>query len=143
MQTILWAIITYYGTVVYFYVCSGEHQLASLDETVFPSLEQAVSRVLNLALKVHKNRPRIMIRIAWPLFMAGIATQDEVHQDWVSDRLKELRRCGINFSHISDIYNDITNAKVAKRLIGKETTSSFIKNIRKMLEDVKGENFLL
>jgi hypothetical protein len=143
MQTILWATITYYGTVVYFYLCFGEQELASLAGTIFPSLDDAIEQVLKLALKLHKNRPRIMIRVVWPLFMAGIATRDEIYQDWVSIRLKELGRCGINFSHISEIYNNITQENITKRLSGKEKPSLFLKNIRETLRNVRGENFLL
>ncbi|KAL2803128.1 hypothetical protein BJX63DRAFT_86247 [Aspergillus granulosus] len=112
METIYWASITFYGTIVYFYLCTkqlidpskltNQPQLSRL----IP-LETAVSHVLELSLRLYRSRPRLMLRIPWQLFMAGIATSDTIYQDWVSIRLRELGRYGRNFTRLSDRYDEI------------------------------------
>ncbi|KAL3481767.1 hypothetical protein BJX99DRAFT_253292 [Aspergillus californicus] len=110
METIYWASITFYGTIVYFYLCSREtHQFndqAQHDSRLIP-LETAVSYVLELSLRLHRSRPRLMLRIAWQIFIAGIATQDRIYQDWVSIRLRELACYGRNFTRLGDRYDEI------------------------------------
>ncbi|KAL5362994.1 hypothetical protein BJX96DRAFT_111547 [Aspergillus floccosus] len=108
METILWAAITYYSTIVYFYLCfpapsASQHQ----QHHPLLSLAAAVSRVLELALKLHRSRPRLMLRIVWPLFIAGIATPDKIYQDWVSIRLRELCKYGQNYARVSSRYDEI------------------------------------
>lgn len=70
-------------------------------------LPVAVSQVLELGLKLHRSRPRLMVRITWPLFLAGIATSDRIYQDWVSIRLRELGRYGQNYARISLRFDEI------------------------------------
>ncbi|XHF96726.1 hypothetical protein AWENTII_000345 [Aspergillus wentii] len=107
METIYWASITYYGTIVYFYLCFGSLIPTGYAEPRWLSCSDAVSQVLELALKLHRSRPRLMARITWPLFMAGIATSDRIYQDWVSIRLRELGRYGQNFTRVSHRFDEI------------------------------------
>ncbi|KAL4898665.1 hypothetical protein BDV59DRAFT_206936 [Aspergillus ambiguus] len=111
METILWSSITYYSTIVYLYLCfpapavndnSKDQQHHSL-----LSLSTAVTRVLELALKLHRSRPRLMLRIVWPLFIAGIATPDKIYQDWVSIRLRELAKYGQNYARVSSRFDEV------------------------------------
>ncbi|KAL4862825.1 hypothetical protein BDV12DRAFT_190138 [Aspergillus spectabilis] len=110
MATIYWASITFYGTIVYFYLCCREiHQFDDQVQhrsRIIP-LETAVSHVLELSLRLYRSQPRLMLRIPWPLFIAGIATEDRIYQDWVSIRLRELGRYGRNFTRLSDRYDEI------------------------------------
>lgn len=71
------------------------------------TLRDAVSQVLELSLKLHRSRPRLMIRIIWPLFLAGIATSDQIYQDWVAIQLRELGRFGQNYTRISKRFDEI------------------------------------
>jgi hypothetical protein len=48
-----------------------------------------------------------MVRIVWPLFIAGIATSDQIYQDWVSIRLRELGRYGQNYERICRRFGEI------------------------------------
>lgn len=48
-----------------------------------------------------------MVRIIWPLFLAGIATSDQIYQDWVAIRLRELGRFGENYARISGRFDEI------------------------------------
>ncbi|KAK1149802.1 hypothetical protein N8T08_003353 [Aspergillus melleus] len=112
METVYWASITFYSTIVYLHLCTAEtpeqeqetvnekqgqeHHRRQLQHIL--ARGEAVSLVLELALKLHRSRPRLMVRIVWPLFLAGIATRDPIYQDWVSIRLRELGRYGQNYS---------------------------------------------
>jgi hypothetical protein len=107
METIYWAAITYYSTIVYFHLCFDRLLPDNSMQTVLLSQEKAVSLVLELALKLHRSRPHLMVRITWPLFMAGVATADRIYQDWVSIRLRELGRYGQNYSRVSQRFDEI------------------------------------
>lgn len=119
METVYWASITFYSTMVYLHLCAAEppdqqRQQEQQDpgkqekkrQRILP-LGEAVSLVLELALKLHRSRPRQMVRIVRPLFLAGIATRDQIYQDWVSIRLRELGRYGQNFSRVSRQFDEM------------------------------------
>lgn len=115
METIYWSSITYYSTIVYFYLCfqdlldrhSGSNSAPINRSNKLMPLSAAVSQVLELSLKLHRSRPHLMVRITWSLFIAGVATSDKIYRDWVSIRLRELSRYGQNFSRISDRFDEI------------------------------------
>ncbi|KAF7158063.1 hypothetical protein CNMCM5623_002575 [Aspergillus felis] len=107
METIYWAAITYYSTIVFFHLCFDRQLPDKSTQTGLMSQEKAVSLVLELSLKLHRSRPHLMVRITWPLFMAGVATADRIYQDWVSIRLRELGRYGQNYSRVSRRFDEI------------------------------------
>ena len=110
METIYWASITFYNTAIYFHLCFQDilnKFPATRVHNNLLSLNTAVSQVLELSLKLHRSRPRLVVRIIWPLFIAGIATTDQTYQDWVSIRLRELGRYGQNYTRISQRYDEI------------------------------------
>jgi hypothetical protein len=110
METIYWAAITFYSTMIYFHLCFQDIVNKAPGTQInisFMSLGAAVSHVLELSLKLHRTRPRLMVRITWPLFIAGIATSDQIYQDWVSIRLRELGRYGQNYERISRRFDEI------------------------------------
>ncbi|RAL02679.1 uncharacterized protein BO80DRAFT_443476 [Aspergillus ibericus CBS 121593] len=107
METVFWASITYYGTIVYFHLCFKDLLAEGLQRADLMTLHDAVCQVLELSLKLHRSRPHLMVRIIWPLFIAGIATADRIYQDWVSIRLHELGRYGLNYSRVSARFDEI------------------------------------
>ncbi|KAJ5366556.1 hypothetical protein N7541_000497 [Penicillium brevicompactum] len=112
METVFWSAITFYGTIVYFHLCfedalNNQPDFQINQHNMIP-LTTAVSLVLDLSLKVHRSRPRLLVRITWPLFIAGIATSDRIYQDWVSIRLRELGRYGQNYERISRRFDEIS-----------------------------------
>ncbi|KAJ5489334.1 hypothetical protein N7539_004224, partial [Penicillium diatomitis] len=113
METSYWAAITFYSTIIFYHLCFQDivtkHPAAQLPctATALMSLAEAVSRVLDLSLKLHRSRPHLVVRIAWPLFLAGVATPDQIYQDWVSIRLRELGRFGQNYARISMRFDGI------------------------------------
>lgn len=110
LETIHWSAITFYSTFVFFHLCFqsilNKHPSTQVHYNLM-SLPDAVSQVLELSLKLHRSRPRLMVRIIWPLFLAGIATSDQIYQDWVAIRLRELGRFGENYTRISGRYDEI------------------------------------
>ncbi|KAF7591192.1 hypothetical protein BBP40_001851 [Aspergillus hancockii] len=111
LETIYWASITFYSTIVCFHLCFHDILPSPPVPSRFPSLASSVSQVLELALKLHRSRPRLMVRIVWPLFVAGIATPDQIYQDWVSIQLKELGRYGENFTRVSGRFDEIVKGE--------------------------------
>ncbi|RAL08368.1 uncharacterized protein BO97DRAFT_354258 [Aspergillus homomorphus CBS 101889] len=107
METVFWATITFFGTIVYFHLCFKDTPASRCHCTSLLPLDKSVSQVLELALKLHRSRPHLMVRIIWPLFIAGIATPDRIYQDWVSIRLHELGRYGLNYSRVSQRFDEI------------------------------------
>ncbi|KAJ5783216.1 hypothetical protein N7457_004990, partial [Penicillium paradoxum] len=109
-QMIHWASIIFHRTIVFFHLC---FQDILNDQPTFRvrgtllSLPGAASHVLELSLKFHHTQPRLMVRITWPLFSAGIATSDEIYKDWVSIQLRQLGRYGQIFSHIGRRFDEI------------------------------------
>lgn len=96
--------------IIYFHLCSLDSGLSDSNIEQYHNiigLQSAVSHVLDLSLKVYRSRPRLIARITWPLFIAGIATTDKIYQDWVSIRLNELGRYGQNYARISERFDEI------------------------------------
>jgi hypothetical protein len=110
LETSHWAAITFYSTIVLFHLCFqdiiNKHPGTQVHTKLIP-LSSAVSLVLELSLKLHRSRPHLIVRITWPLFLAGIATSDRIYQDWVSIRLKELGRFGQNYTRIGRRFDEI------------------------------------
>ncbi|KAJ6131191.1 C6 zinc finger domain protein [Penicillium sp. IBT 18751x] len=110
LETVYWSAITFYSTIVFFHICFqgilNKHPGTQVHSNLM-TLCDAVSQVLELSLKLHRSRPRLMIRIIWPLFLAGIATSDQIYQDWVAIQLRELGRFGENYTRISRRFDEI------------------------------------
>ncbi|KAJ5151960.1 hypothetical protein N7492_010255 [Penicillium capsulatum] len=120
LETNFWATITFYSSIVYFHLCfqdSIDHETATEIRNSLMPLSAAVSQVLELSLKLHRSRPRVLVRITWPLFIAGIATSDHIYKDWVSIRLKELGRYGQNYSRISERFDEMTRECIPMCLV--------------------------
>ena len=63
-----------------------------------PKLAQSVSSILQIATIIYENEPpSSMRRIAWPLFLAGVETDDAIHTTWVLERFRELADFSLNF----------------------------------------------
>jgi Protein of unknown function (DUF3468). len=59
---------------------------------------RALDEIFTIAYQAYRDEGETaMARIAWPLFMAAIETDDLAHQDWVSRRFSHLRHQGENY----------------------------------------------
>ena len=73
-----------------------------------PALLQCVSSILQIAAIVHENEPpSSMCRIAWPLFIAGVETNDFVHSAWVLERYRDLADFSQNFRRAHALLQDV------------------------------------
>ncbi|KAL2830796.1 hypothetical protein BDW59DRAFT_140846, partial [Aspergillus cavernicola] len=60
--------------------------------------QHALDEILTLAYQAYRDEGETaMPRIAWPLFMTAIETEDLAHQDWISLRFAYLRGRGENY----------------------------------------------
>jgi hypothetical protein len=53
---------------------------------------------MNLAYQSYKHGgDEALARVAWPLFLAVLETDDMLHQDWILDRFMALGKYGKNY----------------------------------------------
>lgn len=58
----------------------------------------ALRQIMNLAFQAHKHGgDEAVMRIAWPLYMVGLETDDLLHREWVLERMASIGRFGNNF----------------------------------------------
>ncbi|PSN74159.1 hypothetical protein BS50DRAFT_476531, partial [Corynespora cassiicola Philippines] len=58
----------------------------------------AMREIMNLAYQSFKHDgDEAMIRVAWPLFMVALETDDLLHRDWILDRFTTMKKFGYNF----------------------------------------------
>jgi hypothetical protein len=58
-----------------------------------------IREILTLALQAHDNEGEAaMGRIAWPLFIAALETDDMIHRTWIMERFSSLSARGENYS---------------------------------------------
>jgi hypothetical protein len=106
----LWASIHFYGVSVYWFLC-----FPSLSELCLSSrklfFDSAVTNLLEFCLKLYRFKPRLLMRIIWPLFVAGLATSDSIHQDWIEIRLREMSSFGANYAAVSSQFQEIIRGR--------------------------------
>ncbi|KAE8422241.1 hypothetical protein BDV36DRAFT_291423 [Aspergillus pseudocaelatus] len=83
----------FYAVVLYFLrVRSG------LSQSVTPQQVDSLRHIMNLAFQAHKyDGEKAMVRLAWPLFMVALETNDHLHREWVLGRFRAIRQFGLNF----------------------------------------------
>ncbi|ETN45002.1 uncharacterized protein HMPREF1541_09878 [Cyphellophora europaea CBS 101466] len=75
----------------------------------------ALAGIMNLAFQAFQHEgDEAMLRIAWPLFMAILETEDLLHRDWVCTRLRSLARYGRNYARAAT-FADAYVAEVQQR----------------------------
>lgn len=92
VSNVRWIVPHYHATVLGFYRATrfrgplGSEQRAALRE------------IVNIAFRAYKDEgDQAMFRIAWPLFMATLETDDLIHRQWMLDRFKALGKYGKNY----------------------------------------------
>ncbi|KAK6222406.1 C6 zinc finger domain protein [Colletotrichum tabaci] len=65
--------------------------------TLLTRQRNALREIMNLAFQAFKHEgDEAMTRIAWPLFMVALETDDLLHRDWVLSRFQRMSRFGKN-----------------------------------------------
>lgn len=104
--TMCWVMPHYFASVLDIMNASGQN------DTDDPKRTEAVQTVLKLALHAYHNQGApAMVRVAWPILMAGIEAPDPFQQQWAVDRLKELASFGECYqmaaSHLEKIQREL------------------------------------
>ncbi|KAL0942049.1 C6 zinc finger domain protein [Colletotrichum truncatum] len=89
------------GIVPHYYAVVLEFlRLTRFNDTPMLSTRQrnALREIMNLAFQAFKHEgDEAMTRIAWPLFMVALETDDLLHREWVLSRFQGMSRFGKNF----------------------------------------------
>ncbi|KAH6681127.1 hypothetical protein F5X68DRAFT_263472 [Plectosphaerella plurivora] len=101
-MTLCWVIPHYHASVLDFLHACGPQQ------TDDPRRFAAARDILKLAIYGYdKQGTPALVRVAWPLFMAGLETPDLFQQDWIVDRFKELGSYGRSYQTAADLLEKI------------------------------------
>ncbi|KAL2795452.1 fungal-specific transcription factor domain-containing protein [Aspergillus keveii] len=58
---------------------------------------EALRQIMNLAFQAHKyDGEKAMVRIAWPLFIVAVETDDRLQREWVLGRFSAISKFGLN-----------------------------------------------
>lgn len=86
-------IVPHYHAAILLYSQSGNDIECPEDR------HSALTGIMNLAFQAFQHEgDEAMLRIAWPLFMAMLETDDLLHRDWISARLRSLAKYGKNYA---------------------------------------------
>ncbi|KXJ87116.1 fungal-specific transcription factor domain-domain-containing protein [Microdochium bolleyi] len=70
--------------------------------------EQALREIMKLAHQVHKHGgDELTTKVAWPLFLVALGTDDELHRDWILARFAAFGQYGDNFVRAAKFLNMI------------------------------------
>ncbi|VUC37975.1 unnamed protein product [Clonostachys rosea] len=100
------SIVPFYWAVVLDFLRTTE---ASTGTSLSTRQRDALREIMNLAFQAYKHEgDEAMMRIAWPLFMVALETDDLVHRDWVLERFDSISQFGKNFERAYQFLRDIT-----------------------------------
>ncbi|KAJ5120948.1 uncharacterized protein N7515_010336 [Penicillium bovifimosum] len=85
VNTIYLAVSTFYGQVLL------HRRLLCVNDLPAGIHQQATTGIIDISQKQFMTDPKHLFRLHWPLLMAIIETSDALHQQWLRDRLWELR----------------------------------------------------
>lgn len=83
---------------IYFAVVLEFLRLTRFDQPLSDRQRHALKVIMNLALQNYKHGgDEAMIKLAWPLFVAALETDDLLHQEWILERFEASSKYGTNF----------------------------------------------
>lgn len=87
------AIVPFYHAVVLDFM-----RVSAFNEPLGERQRSALKCIMNLAYQSYKHGgDEALARVAWPLFLAVLETDDMLHRDWILDRFKALGKYGKNY----------------------------------------------
>ena len=87
------AIVPFYHAVVLDFM-----RVTAFNEPLNGRQRFALKSIMNLAYQSYKHGgDEALLRVAWPLFLAVLETDDMLHRDWILDRFTTLRKYGKNY----------------------------------------------
>uniref|UniRef100_L2FW23 Zn 2cys6 transcription factor n=1 Tax=Colletotrichum fructicola (strain Nara gc5) TaxID=1213859 RepID=L2FW23_COLFN len=104
-------------------------RLTRFNETPMLSTRQrnALREIMNLAFQAFKHEgEESMTRIAWPLFMVALETDDLLHREWVLSRFQGMSRFGKNLDRAHAFLKEIIEMqnKLGRRVDVRERFQS-------------------
>lgn len=119
----------YHATVLDFLRITRSNE--PLNERQYESLRQ----IINLAFQAYKDEGhQAMLRIAWPLFIASLESDDVVHKEWALSRFKSLGKHGPNYRRAF---------KVLEAAIAEQDRSGYCVSIMQFLGSGQYERFVI
>ncbi|KAF4444925.1 C6 zinc finger domain [Fusarium acutatum] len=113
VPTIRWVVPIYYTEVLDF---------LRIARTIHPPLElslnnsKTIRNIMNLAFQAYKHGGDVaMVRIARPLFMVALESDEELHVSWILERFKGLTRFGEHFARAGDFLGRVSKMKPETR----------------------------
>lgn len=98
---------------IYFAVCAFETQILYHQRMLYPTSRarnvthrQAVTNLLEILYKQYSVNPKLLQRIPNSILMVMIETEDPIHRDWATERLRELRNLDEGYSFANDLADD-------------------------------------
>ena len=87
------AIVPFYHAVVLDFM-----RVTAFNEPLNGRQRSALKSIMNLAYQNYKHGGNeALVKVAWPLFLAVLETDDMLHRDWILDRFTALRKYGKNY----------------------------------------------
>jgi len=87
------AIVPFYHAAVLDFM-----RVTAFNEPLSGRQRSALKSIMNLAYQSYKHGgDEALMRVAWPLFLAVLETDDMLHRDWILDRFTALRKYGKNY----------------------------------------------
>ncbi|KAF5631084.1 C6 zinc finger domain protein [Fusarium tjaetaba] len=107
--TIRWVVPIYYTEVLDF---------LRIARTVQPAVEletdssKTIRNIMNLAFQAYQHGGDVaMVRIARPLFMVALETDEELHVSWILERFKGLAQFGEHFARAGDFLERVSKMR--------------------------------
>lgn len=119
----------YHATILDFLRITRSNE--PLNERQHDSLRQ----IITLAFQAYKHEGnQAMLRIAWPLFMAALESDDVVHKEWALSCFKSLGKYGLNYRRAF---------KVLEAAIAEQDRTGYCPSIMQFLESGRYERFMI
>ncbi|PNP79308.1 hypothetical protein FNYG_07384 [Fusarium nygamai] len=109
VPTIRWVVPIYYTEVLDF---------LRIARTINPPLElefdngKTIRHIMNLAFQAYRHGgDAAMVRIARPLFMVALETDEELHVSWILERFQGLAQFGEHFARAGDFLERVSRMR--------------------------------
>ncbi|KAF5984168.1 hypothetical protein FBULB1_3418 [Fusarium bulbicola] len=113
VPTIRWIVPIYYTEVLDF---------LRIARTIHPPLaialenSKTIRNIMNLAFQAYQHGGDVaMVRIARPLFMVALETDEELHVSWILERFRGLAQFGEHFARAGDFLERVSKMKPESR----------------------------
>jgi len=106
------AIVPFYHAVVLDFM-----RITAFKEPLGGQQRSALKSIMNLAYQSYKHGgDEALTRVAWPLFLAVLETDDMLHRDWILDRFDAFGKYGKNYERA---HRFLVNTVPRQQQIGK------------------------